>query len=146
MQLGEINFPKMIPSTDPTQFKICIIEDEESIRELYRARLEGEHYQVFTAKDGLEGLELLKKVSPNVALIDLMMPNMTGYELMETMKADPKLKNIPIIILTNFDDTDSINKTSHLDAAFYLVKAQYSPSDVALIVKEVLDSRHDFSL
>lgn len=133
-----------MPTTDPTKFKVCIIEDEEAIRELYRMKLEGEHYQVFTAKDGLEGLELLKKVSPNIALIDLMMPNMTGYELMEAMKADPELRNIPIIILTNFDDTESINKTSHFNAEFYLVKAQYSPADVAHIVKEVLDSKHDF--
>ncbi|MBT3355834.1 response regulator [bacterium] len=131
--------------TDPTQFKICIIEDEESIRELYRIKLESEHYQVFTAKDGLEGLELLRKTSPNLALIDLMMPNMNGFEMMEKMKADPELKNIPIVILTNFDDTESINKTSHFDADFYLVKAQYSPSDVARIVKEVLDSHHEFS-
>ncbi len=131
-------------TTDPGQFKVCIIEDEENIRELYRIKLEGEHYQVFTAKDGLEGLELLKKVSPNIALIDLMMPNMTGYELMEKMKTDPQLRNIPIIILTNFDDTESINKTSHFNAEFYLVKAQYSPIDVARIVKEVLDSKHDF--
>lgn len=130
---------------DPTQFKICIIEDEENILELYQTKLEGEHYKVFTAKDGLEGLDLLKKVSPNIALIDLMMPNMTGYELMEKMKADPNLKSIPIIVLTNFDDTESVNKTSHFDADFYLVKAQYSPSDVARIVKEVLESHHEFS-
>lgn len=136
----------MTISTNPAQFKICIIEDEENIRELYCAKLKEEHYQVFSAKDGLDGLELLKKIVPNVALIDLMMPNMTGYELMEAMKKDPKLKNIPIIILTNFDDTESINKTSHLNAAFYLVKSQYLPSDVVGIVKEVLDSHHDFSL
>ncbi len=129
---------------DPTQFKICIVEDEESIRELYRAKLEGEHYQVFTAKDGLEGLKLLKENPPNIALVDLMMPNMTGYELMEKMKNDPDLKNIPIIILTNFDDTESINKTSHFNADFYLVKAQYSPSDVAHIIKEVLEAHHEF--
>ncbi len=132
-------------TSDNSQFKICIIEDEKSILELYRTKLEGEHYQVFTASDGLEGMELLKKVSPHVVLVDLMMPNMTGYELMEKMKADQELRNIPIIILTNFDDTESINKTSHFDADFYLVKAQYSPSDVAHIVKEVLDSHHEYS-
>lgn len=130
---------------DPNQFKVCIIEDEESIRELYRAKLAGEHYQVFTAKDGAEGLELLKKIKPHVVLVDLMMPNMTGYELMEKMKLDSELKSIPIIILTNFDDTESINKTSHFDADFYLVKAQYSPADVAHIVKEVLESHHSFT-
>jgi adenylate cyclase len=134
-----------MPEMDPSQFKICIIEDEENIRELYRAKLEGEHYQVFTAKDGLEGIALLEKVSPNLALVDLMMPNLTGYEMMEQMKANPNLKHIPIIILTNFDDTESINKTSHFDADFYLVKAQYSPSDVAHIVKEVLESHHEVS-
>lgn len=136
----------MVDYNDPTQYKICIIEDEEMIRDLYREKLEGEHYQVFTATNGQEGLELLKKTAPNLALIDLMMPFMDGYELMEAMKADPELKSIPIIILTNFDDTESISKTSHFDADFYLVKAQYSPSEVARIVKEVLDSHHEFSI
>lgn len=130
-------------SSFPSQkFTVCIVEDEALILEMYKAKLEQEGYSVITAEDGEQGLSLLKQHRPDIALIDLMMPNKDGFELMKALKADKELSKIPIIILTNLDDAETADKTADFNAAFYLIKAQYSPSDVANIVREVLDSQH----
>lgn len=131
------------PSLAPSQkFTVCIVEDEALISEMYKTKLEQEDYLVITAEDGEQGLKLLKQYKPDIALIDLMMPNKDGFELMKELKADSELSKIPIIILTNLDDAETADKTANFDAAFYLIKSQYSPSDVVNIVREVLDSQH----
>lgn len=127
----------------PSQkFTVCIVEDEELISEMYKAKLEQEGYQVLLADDGEKGLALIKESKPDIALIDLMMPNKDGFSLMKSLKEDPSLSKIPIIILTNLDDAETAEKTADFDAAFYLIKSQYSPTDVVNIVGEVLDSGH----
>lgn len=131
------------PSSSPSQkFTVCIVEDEALISEMYKTKLEQEGYLVVTAEDGEQGLKLLKQHKPDIALIDLMMPHKNGFELMKELKADSELSKIPIIILTNLDDAETADKTADFDAAFYLIKSQYSPSDVVNIVREVLDSQH----
>lgn len=122
--------------------KVCIIEDEELISEMYKAKLEEEGMKVHTAEDGEKGLELIKEVQPDIALIDVIMPNKGGIELIQDIRKDASISRIPVIILTNLDNTETVEKTYELDVAFYLVKSQYQPSDVARIVKEVLSSNH----
>lgn len=118
--------------------KICIIEDEDNIREIYQTALEGAGYQIVTARDGVEGLEVLTGEKPDLALIDLLMPRKDGVTLMQEMKADPELSKIPVIILTNFGTDEVIEKVKDLQSEFFLVKAQYQPKDVVKIVREVM--------
>lgn len=80
--------------------KIMIVDDEESLIELVKALLEGENYEVITAMDGEECLEKLKTEKPDLILLDMMMPGMSGREVCERVRADPKIKNLKIAFLT----------------------------------------------
>lgn len=122
--------------------KICIIEDEGTIREIYQTALEDAGYQIVTARDGEEGLMVLMAEKPDLALIDLSMPKKDGITLMKEMQADPELAKIPVIILTNFGTDEMIEKVRDLPSEFFLVKAQYQPKDVVRIVKEVMFHKH----
>jgi two-component system, OmpR family, alkaline phosphatase synthesis response regulator PhoP len=124
------------------KLKVCIVEDEAMIQEMYKDKLKQEGFLVVTANDGEEGFELIKQEHPDIILADIMMPNQDGIALMGNLKKDPSLSKIPVIILTNLDDSETADRTADFNVAFYLVKAQYSPSDVANVVKEVLDSQH----
>lgn len=80
--------------------KIMIVDDEESLIELVKALLEGENYEVITAMDGEECLEKLKTEKPDLILLDMMMPGMSGREVCERIRADPKIKNLKIAFIT----------------------------------------------
>lgn len=118
--------------------KICIVEDEPSIREIYQIELEKNGYEVTSASNGVEGFELLKREKPDVALIDVMMPEMNGIELMEAMRKDELLSKIPVIVITNLSDEETIRKAGELESRFYLNKTLFKPNDVVGIVREVL--------
>jgi len=122
--------------------RVCIVEDEKMILETYQVKLEKEGYEVFIAENGVEGYEIIKDAKPDIALIDMMMPNKSGIDLIKQLRKDSEFSNLPIIIVTNVDEQKMIEKTYDLDVSFYLTKAKYEPSDVARIVREVLSSKH----
>jgi len=124
------------------KLRVCVVEDEAMISEIYKRKLEDENYHVFTAEDGVKGYEVIKRSQPDIALVDVMMPNKDGINLIKQLRKDPEFSKLPVIILTNNDDPKTVEKTYDLDVAFYLIKSQYQPSDVTRIVKEVLDSKH----
>lgn len=118
--------------------KVCIVEDDPAIQEMYKFKLLQEGYEIFVANDGEEGYEVIARERPDVALIDIGMPKMNGIELMKKLYDDPELSKIPVVVLTNYDDESVVNQTKGLQSRFYLVKALFTPSGVARIVKEVL--------
>lgn len=118
--------------------KICLVEDDALIQEMYKVKLLQEGYEVFTANDGEEGYKIISEVRPDLALIDLGMPKMNGVDLMKMMEANEDLAKTPVIILTNYDDDSTIDMVKGLQSRFYLIKALYTPAKVAGIVKEVL--------
>jgi DNA-binding response OmpR family regulator len=124
------------------KIKVCIVEDEEMIRQMYKDKFQHEGFLVITANDGEEGFRLIKDEKPDIILADIMMPNQDGIGLMKQLKQEPSLSKIPVIVLTNLDDNETAEKTADFNVDFYLVKSQHSPSDVVNLVKEVLDSRH----
>lgn len=129
-------------TTSDKKLKVCIIEDEEMISEMYQAKLEEQNYQVDVASNGEKGFKLIKRIKPDIILTDIMMPEKDGIDLARDIRKSPEISRTPIIFLTNVDDSETVEKTYDLDIDFYLVKSQYQPSDVARIIKEVLDSKH----
>jgi CheY-like chemotaxis protein len=117
---------------------VCLIEDEPMIQETYALKLRERGYQVVLASDGAQGLEKMKQKRPHIALIDINMPVMDGLELMEKMADDAELSKVPVVLLTNFDDSKLVRKAGKLQARFYLIKALFTPTKVADIVDEVL--------
>jgi len=118
--------------------KICIIDDEPMILEMYQERLKKEGYQVITATDGISGFNIIKKNKPNLALIDIIMKKKDGISLIKELKKNKELKCIPIIILTNLDDQNVRKKACQLGVLFYLIKPNFLPSQIAEIVNEIL--------
>lgn len=118
--------------------KIVIIEDDTFLGEMYVTKFELEGYKMFLANNGEDGLKLIKKEKPDLILLDIIMPKMNGFEVLESLKSDKNLKSIPVILLTNLGQKEDIDKGLELGAVDYLIKAHFVPSEVIQKVKDIL--------
>jgi CheY-like chemotaxis protein len=120
--------------------KIAIIEDDQAISQMYRFKFEAEGYRVETAENGKLGLELAEKMKPDIILLDLMMPEMTGDDMLEKLRNSPWGKDIKVIILTNMGEQEIPDKVKQLGVSDVILKADMTPRQVAELVKKYLDS------
>lgn len=118
--------------------KIAIIEDDQAISQMYRFKFEAENYEVETAENGKLGLKLIEEMKPDIVLLDLMMPEMTGDEMLELLRQKPWGKAIKIIILTNKGEQEIPDNVKALDVSAVILKADMTPRQVAELVKERL--------
>ena len=118
--------------------KIAIIEDDQAISQMYRFKFEAEGYTVETADNGRLGLELAESMQPDIILLDLMMPEMTGDEALEKMRATDWGKKIKVIILTNVGEQELPDKIKELGVSGVILKADMTPRQVADVVKKYL--------
>jgi len=118
--------------------KIIIIEDEEVLLELLRDKLSQEGYQVDIAKDGQEGLLRIKKDKPDLILLDILMPKMGGFEVMEELDKNKELRGIPIIIVSNSGQPVELDRAKKLGAVDWLIKTDFDPKEVIDKVKKQL--------
>lgn len=118
--------------------KILIIEDDPFLSEMYVAKFSENNFQVEVAIDGKDGLAKIKEFIPDLILLDIVLPKMDGFEILKKIKSDPKLKNIPIVLLTNLGQKNEIEKGMSLGANEYIIKAHFTPTAVVAKVKEIL--------
>jgi DNA-binding response OmpR family regulator len=118
--------------------KICIVEDDDDIREIYSVKLLSEGYDVVTATNGEEGMYIINETRPDLILLDLMMPIKNGFEVLDELADNEELSSIPIIIFTNADDENSTKKVGKFDTRFYAIKALTTPQKLIGFVREVL--------
>ena len=121
-------------------YKILIADDEPAIRFLIRATLEDQGYALLEATDGLEAYDLVSSESPDLIVLDVMMPGMSGYELCSRLKADPKRRDILILMLTARVQEKEREKAESAGVDYYLPKP-FSPMDLAKIIEFLLKSR-----
>jgi DNA-binding response OmpR family regulator len=119
--------------------KILFIEDESALQKTFRNVLEKEGYEMISALDGEAGLKLAKAQKPDLILLDLILPRKDGFEVLKELKRDESTKEIPVIVLTNLEDIESVEKAIELGATTYLVKAQYTLEEVIQKVKKALE-------
>lgn len=117
---------------------ILFVEDEPTLQKTLGRVLEKEGYEVQSALDGQSGLALVKRIKPSLVLLDLILPKMDGFEVLQKIKADPEIKSIPVIVLTNLESSQDIEKALSLGANNYLVKANYELDEVIGRVKELV--------
>ena len=117
---------------------VLLIEDDNFLGNIYKTKFEMEKFKVIVATDGLEGLEMVKKKKPDIILLDILMPKMDGFEVLDRLKKDKNLVNIPVILLTNLGQKDDVEKGLKLGAVDYLIKAHYKPSETVAKIKSVL--------
>ncbi|MDO8265990.1 MAG: response regulator [Candidatus Saccharibacteria bacterium] len=118
--------------------KIAIIEDDVAISQMYRIKFEAEGYIVETAENGKLGLELVEEMKPDIVLLDLMMPEMSGDEMLQKMRATEWGRDIKVIILTNMGESEAPDSIKQLNVRAFILKANMTPRQVAELVKEQL--------
>jgi DNA-binding response OmpR family regulator len=118
-----------------TKTKVAIIEDDMAIVQMYRTKFEVEGYDVATAPDGASGLELIDSYQPDIVLLDLMMPNMNGLDMLAKLRSQPNGREAKVVVLTNMGDTETATKVFKMAADDYIVKAEMTPKQVAERVK-----------
>ena len=118
--------------------KIILVEDDELLAEIYQTRLRLAGYNCLRANNGLAGLELIKKELPDLVLLDLMMPIMSGDEVLQAMRDSEWGKKIKVIILTNISEAEAPNGIEELGIEKYIVKANLVHDELAETVKKVL--------
>jgi CheY-like chemotaxis protein len=109
---------------------ILVIEDDEAVRILYKRLFALEHYDIHVAADGTEGLRLAREVKPNLILLDILMPDMDGVDVLQKLKSDPETKNCIVLMMTNIGEESIIAESIGLGAAGYIVKAHCSPEQL----------------
>lgn len=115
--------------------RILLIEDEEIMINLLEKKLKKEGYEVSIARNGKDGLEKIKNEKPDLVLLDIIMPKMSGFEVMEEMRKDQKLKNIPVIVISNSGQPVELDKAKKLGAKDWLIKTEFNPEEVVKKVK-----------
>lgn len=120
------------------QKKILIADDNENIREALTYLLEDEGYNLSLAKDGVETLQKVKEVHPDILFLDIMMPEMNGYDVCRAIKSDPSLKNTYIIMLTAKGQVAEQERGKEVGADEYIVKP-FSPMEILSKIKNILD-------
>src|SRR4030043_953698 len=118
--------------------KILIVEDEEIVLGLLQKKLSQEGYEVSVARDGEEGLKKMREIKPDLVLLDIIMPKMGGFEVMEEMQKDSGLKKIPVIVVSNSGQPVEIDKAQELGAKDWLIKTEFDPQEVVDKVKKQL--------
>jgi len=119
--------------------KVLVIEDDKFLRELISRKLSEEKFEVEEAVDGEQGLEKIRKIKPDLVLLDLILPGIDGFEVLSQAKEDdPSISSIPIIILSNLGQQEDVEKGLKLGAVDYLVKAHFTPKEIIEKVRAVL--------
>ena len=121
-----------------TKKKILIIEDDFFVRDLYDRELTREGFEIETAVDGPEGLLKVVESKPDLILLDIMLPKMSGLDVLKTLKEKEETKDTPVVLLTNLGQDSIIREGFTLGAVGYLIKAAYTPSQIIEEVKKFL--------
>lgn len=118
--------------------KIVLIEDDAFLAGMYVTKLELEGYEVKLASDGEKGLKMVEEELPDLVLLDIVLPKVSGFEVLKQIKVSPRAKKIPVLLLTNLGQRDDVNKGLSLGATDYLIKAHFMPSEVVEKIKKLV--------
>ncbi|RTK94371.1 response regulator [Candidatus Saccharibacteria bacterium] len=123
--------------------KIMLVEDDNNLREIYGARLLAEGYEIVSAKDGEEALALAVKEKPDLIISDIMMPKISGFDMLDILRSTAETKNTKVIMMTALSQAEDKDRADKLGADRYLVKSQVTLEDVAKAAQEVLAGTTD---
>lgn len=119
---------------------IVLVEDENIIMELLRAKLQSAGMTVHTAEDGIAGLRLIKKIHPDLVLLDMLLPGMSGLQVLEGMKSAGLLPTMPVLIISNSGQPVELERAMELGVRDYLIKVNFDPHEVLARVQAILDA------
>ncbi|MCX6759190.1 MAG: response regulator [Candidatus Nealsonbacteria bacterium] len=117
---------------------ILFIEDESVLQKTFREIIVQEGYQMISALDGETGLRVAKEKKPDLILLDLILPKIHGFDVLKKLKEENETRDIPVIVLTNLEGLEDVEKTLKLGATTYLVKTNYSLEEILEKIKKAL--------
>ena len=118
--------------------KILIIEDEKFLLEMYEMRLKAAGFEVLSAEEGKIGIHLAVENKPDLIVLDIVLPEMSGYEVLRMLKSDPDTKDIPVLVFSNLGQQEEIQKGLELGADNYVVKTEVTPSQLVKKIVKML--------
>ncbi|PIR69621.1 MAG: response regulator [Candidatus Niyogibacteria bacterium CG10_big_fil_rev_8_21_14_0_10_46_36] len=121
---------------------VLVVEDDKFMRNLLVNKLQKEGFQTEGVSSGEEALEFTKTKAPSLLLLDLILPNIDGFEVVQQLKQDPRLVNIPVLILSNLGEKKDIEKAQELGVSGFLIKANFTPSEIVKKVQELLSKKY----
>lgn len=121
--------------------RILLVEDETPIRELYKRELDLAGFATDAFANGKDGLVALKAAQYDLVLLDIMLPDINGLEVLQTIKQDPATQNVPVVFLTNLGQDAIIQKGFGLGAEGYLIKAALTPDQIVQEVKNIFETK-----
>lgn len=130
----------MIPghASDPADVRVLFVEDDPSVAQMYRYKLEIDGYVVDIAPDGLAALEKARTMLPDVIFLDLRLPKLDGLGVLEALREDPATRGVRVVILSNWNEKELVERGASLGAIDHLVKSQTTPARLAQRLKELL--------
>ncbi len=123
--------------------KILLVEDDNNLREIYEARLQAEGYDIVSARDGEEALTVAMKERPDLIISDVMMPKISGFDMLDIIRSTEETKYVKVIMMTALSQAEDKERATKLGADRYLVKSQVTLEDVAKVAREVLEGASD---
>ena len=124
----------------PKKPLILLIEDDSLLIKMYKAKFIAEGFEVIIASEGESGLKMALENPVNFVILDVMMPKLSGLEVLEKLRQDPKGKIIPVVVLSNLDQEEKSKKAVQLGAKEFLVKANFTPAQIVEKVRKYLGS------
>ena len=121
--------------------KIMVVEDDANLREIYSIRITAENYEVVSAGDGEEALAVAVREKPDLILSDVMMPKISGFDMLDILRSTPETANIKVVMMTALSGDDQRQRGERLGADRYLVKSQVGIEDVINTIHEVLGDK-----
>src|SRR5579884_940683 len=121
--------------------KILLVEDDNNLREIYEARLQAEGYNIVSASDGEEALVVAKAEKPDMIIADVMMPKISGFEMLDILRNTEGLKEVKVIMLTALGQNDDQQRANRLGADRYLVKSPVTLEDIVKVAHELLNDQ-----
>ncbi|MDD3735243.1 MAG: response regulator [Candidatus Pacebacteria bacterium] len=118
--------------------KVVFIEDDSFLIDVIGEEIQKDHILYFNAKNGIDGLDTIRREKPDLVLLDLILPGISGFDVLKRIKQDPELSHIPVIVLSNLATKEDIEKAKELGAVDYMVKAQTMPDEVKSIIFKYL--------
>jgi len=125
--------------------RILVVDDELPVVQIIKANLEMEGYEVDTAHDGIEALEQVARQRPDLVVLDVMMPRMNGWDVLERLKTDPATMDIPVVMLTALHDVEHLDKGARLGNDCYLTKP-FEPEDLLAMVRRLIEASQEFNI
>lgn len=124
-----------------TNKKVLVVEDDSLLQDMLAQQLVKDSWSVNYAKDGEKALELARSEKPDVILLDLMLPGVSGYDILAQLKKDPELQHIPVIILSNLGQQEDMDKGLQLGAADFMIKSNFTLDEVSAKMTSLLQKK-----